>query len=55
MLQTFHKDPKVSYQLVENGYPMTPLIYIHIFIMSLQCEKEIVKDQIFTCVIYQAA
>ena len=25
MLQTLHEDPKESYQLVENGHPMTPL------------------------------
>jgi len=25
MLQTLHEDLKESYQLVENGHPMTPL------------------------------
>ncbi len=26
MLQTFHEDPKESYQLVENRHPMSPLM-----------------------------
>ncbi len=28
MLQTFHLDSKESYQLVENGHPMTSLMFL---------------------------